>query len=417
MREIRVLCEQELKGFVKIARNAYPGIRITTQEEQSRLEERLIKSQKENPIAKIYGLFESGKLLGGMRFFDFDMTLHTQKIKAGGVGFVAVDLLHKKEKVARDMIKHFIKHYRDEGVNMCMLYPFRPDFYKKMGFGFGTKMNQYRIKPECLPGKSGKAHLVFLSEKDKGQLLDCFNRFTSKNNGMIYKYPHEVDLIFNAPENRVMGYKSGEKLLGYMVFEFKAVKEGVPQFNDIHVKEFVYENRDVFLEFMAFLNSQGDQINGVVINTQDESFHHLLQDPRNGTGNVIPFVYHESNTQGVGIMYRIVNVDGLFRELGHHNFHGSNIKLRLRVKDDFLQENNKSLVLHFINGRVIVADKEDFEVEIELNISELSSMVTGAVDFRALYNYGLAHISDEKQIDSINAIFRTTDKPICMTSF
>ena len=86
-----------------------------------------------------------------MRLFDFRMTLHETAVSIGGVGGVAVDLAHKKQKVARDMILFFLRHYREKGAALTTLHPFRPDFYRQMGFGHGTKMNQYRVKPASLP--------------------------------------------------------------------------------------------------------------------------------------------------------------------------------------------------------------------------------------------------------------------------
>jgi predicted acetyltransferase len=43
-----------------------------------------------------------------MRLYDFTMKLLSTRTLVGGLGSVAVDLLHKKEKVARDMILRFM---------------------------------------------------------------------------------------------------------------------------------------------------------------------------------------------------------------------------------------------------------------------------------------------------------------------
>lgn len=34
----------------------------------------------------------------------------------------------------------YLRHYRERGTPLTALYPFRPDFYRSMGFGFGTKV-------------------------------------------------------------------------------------------------------------------------------------------------------------------------------------------------------------------------------------------------------------------------------------
>ena len=40
------------------------------------------------------------------------------------------------------------KHYRVSGAPMALLWPFQPDFYRNMGYGYGRKMNKYAMKPE-----------------------------------------------------------------------------------------------------------------------------------------------------------------------------------------------------------------------------------------------------------------------------
>lgn len=68
-----------------------------------------------DPIINIFGLFEAGDLRGAMRLYDFTMRLHGVDMLVGGVGGVAVDLLHKKERVAYDMLQFFQAHYRKKG--------------------------------------------------------------------------------------------------------------------------------------------------------------------------------------------------------------------------------------------------------------------------------------------------------------
>ena len=85
--------------------------------------------------------------------------------------------------------------------------------------------------------------------------------------------------------------------------------------NDIHVRELVYETPAALSELLTFLHTQADQIRTIILETQDEFFHHLLLDPRNDSASLIPSVFHESNIQGVGIMVRVVDVPGVFRRL------------------------------------------------------------------------------------------------------
>jgi hypothetical protein len=133
-----------------------------------------------------------------------------------------------------------------------------------------------------------------------------------------------------------------------------------------------------------------------------------------------PTLYHESNTQGVGLMYRVIDTRGIFKLLVAHNFGNQTCKLKLTVIDEFLPENNgPELVIHFINGQAHVqaAASYDYEVSLELDVANFSSLLMGAVDFLSLYKYGLAKLSDTSYIETIQQLFKTAQKPQCMTRF
>lgn len=416
MVRIRSLVNEEFEAFLHVARNAYTRMSANTSEEKEKRIDQFKKIQNECAYKNIYGAFDENKLLGGMILYDFNMQLLSTKAKAGGVGAVAVDLLHKKEKVAKHLIEYFIDHYKSRDIYMLMLYPFRPDFYKQMGFGYGTKMNQYRIAPANLPTGDSKANIYFIEKQDQQLLFDCYHRYVEHTNGMIEKPVEELDAIFDNSENRVVAYKKDGRVLAYLILTFKPYEEGSFLTNDIVIKEFIYEDRDGLYELLTFLHSQKDQIRYIILNTQDEYFHHLLSDPRNGVDHVMSHVYHESNIQGVGLMYRVIDVKGIFKVLSHHNFGDVTCKLKITIKDSFYKENEGSTIIHFINGFPHQKDSEH-DIEITLDVSDFSSMLMGVINFKSIYKYGLAEISDIDYIDTINKIFKTDEKPLCMTGF
>jgi predicted acetyltransferase len=417
MSVVRRLKDEEFDRFVDISANAYPAFKIVTQEDKQKLRDRSIKLHNEDPTINFYGLFRSEEMIGTMRFHDFTMKLLTVKAMAGGVGMVAVELLHKKEKAAKDMITYFIKHYKEKGVPMVLLYPFRPDFYKKMGFGFGTKMNQYKIKPDCLPMGNSREHIGYLNANDKQELLACYQRFVDKTNGMIERVDIDLKSMLLNTDNRVLGYKKDGRIYGYIIFSFKQDPNDNFLKNDIVIKEFVYETREALSELLTFLHTQDDQINRIIINTQDEFFHHISADPRDTSDNVIPSVYHQTNTQGVGLMYRVTDTRLLFNTLKDHNFSYQNCKLKLNIRDSFFSENNGSIIVHFENGTPNIVEENDYEAEVSMDVSDFSSLVMGVINFKTLFRYGLADISDESYVETVNRIFLTEEKPICMTAF
>lgn len=418
MSEIRKLTYADLKEFVEIVINAYPGaMKDRTPEFKEKLLSRMIDRQSNDPSIDFYGLFREKQLLGGMRIHYYQMNLFSKIIVVGGVGQVAVDLLHKKEKVAKELIEAFLTMFLEKGVNMVALYPFRPDFYKKMGFGYGPKIHQFQFKPGSFPMSKSKFGLKYLTSADKEKVKHCYTRYVKNTHGMFIKTEVELDAMFSNPDNTLIGFEEGSQMSGYILFSFAKKSETNFVHNDLIIKEFIYESPEALLQLSNFLHTQADQVNRVVWNTQEENAHFFIQDPRNGSNHLIPSVYHESNTSGVGLMYRIINVKGIFEELEEHNFNHVNTRLKLDIKDTFLPQNNQKHILHVNDGWMKLVENGDYDLELSMDISDFSSLLMGVVTFKELYFFGKATLSHPDDWMKMNQLFAVLEKPRCITAF
>jgi predicted acetyltransferase len=296
------------------------------------------------------------------------------------------------------------------------LYPFRPDFYANMNFGYGPKMSQYRVDPAAFPKGSTKEHIRYLGLDDKQAIADCFNRFTGRNHGMMYKTEREMRSLSRRQEKQIVGVELGGELQGYLVHTFEQGDDFIT--NDLHVQEWIYETPEALSKLSTFLHSQADQIHRVLIDTQDEDFHDLLLDRRNGSGNLIPSVYHQSNAQGMGLMYRIIDVPGILDLLREHNFSEQRCTVKLTIDDSFLPDNAGTTLLRFEGGQLEnTGDERQPDVEVQLDIAHFSSLLAGTVSFSSLYHYGLAGVSDFDYVEILDRLFAVERKPMCMTHF
>jgi predicted acetyltransferase len=143
----------------------------------------------------------------------------------------------------------------------------------------------------------------------------------------------------------------------------------------------------------------------------------LPLDPRDGSGHMIPVISHQSNLQGIGVMYRVIDTKGIFRLLRNHDFNGQNCRLRITLRDTFFPLNAGSLTVHFKNGFPMQSRTENADVEIFMDIADFSSLIMGAVGYRSLFDYGLSDISEKDYLDVVHNIFKVESKPICHTVF
>jgi predicted acetyltransferase len=262
-----------------------------------------------------------------------------------------------------------------------------------MGYGFGKKMNQYCFEAKFLPTKA-KTNLRYLNSNDTRAIAECFNRAASKVHGMIFRPEYKFKDMFT--NLKVVGYEEEGRILGFIAFRFKQLDQANMIRNNILLREFIYENRSAFQALLAFLKTQHDQIHRIVYNTPDDHFHHLLFDPRSKGNKSFFHISQESNIQGVGMMYRVIDTSRIFELLKDHNFGNQTLKLKITLIDTFLPENDGIIIL---------------------KVADFSSLILGVISFRKLYNYNIAEISDPECLDKVNTLFLVEEAPITTEPF
>lgn len=417
MYKFALIDETNLNETARIQAEAYPGIRP-----EATLEQRAegIKTTHNRPDVNFYGVFREAdnKMVGSFNIWDFEMNMRGAMIKSGGVGSVAVDLGHKKEKVARELMRHYLDILRDKGVSMAMLYPFNSAFYHKMGFGFGTLLHQFRIKPEDLPGNGPKDHVVRLGEGDAEELTKFYNLRVAAVHGLISKSTEEFATRLKSPALKIFAHVD-DGIRGYIAFSFRKGSDESVLVNDMVITEMLFDSPKAFKQLMAFVKSQSDQVRYVIINTQDEGFVNTVTDPRNHMERLLHPVYQEICRTGLGIMYRICHMEKFFADIAACRFGDLNIKLKVNLSDSFVPQNNRPFLLEFSSGlcKLAVAANGEADAELTIDIAEFSSLIMGCVNLTSLVKFGLATLTNHKYLAALSQAFATNEKPLCLTYF
>ena len=414
MSVVRLIEGVEFEEYVRQSLDAYPVMMENiSPETQKTWMENMRKAQAELGPIHYYGVFRGGKMVGGARYHDFDMNIHGAIIKAGGVANVFVDLLHKKEHVAKELMEHFHTHYRAEDAPMASLYPFRPDFYRRMGYGYGRKLNQYKIRPSDIP-RGDKTGVDCLTVVDAVEATECYNRYARATHGMVIK--PEANITHLIQRNKIIGYRNGDRIEALAKIKFDKVRADNSLLQDITVNYLVYENPEALRAIMTFLGSQFDQVDRVVFETHNDDLHFLPSDPRDGEQSMF-YTCWETNRQAVGIMYRVLDTGCLFDALACHDYNGDSLRLKLTIMDSFLPENHGSTLIRFKGGEAKVLDRGKHDVETKMNVEWFSSLIMGVVDFRSLWNFGLVQVSDVAYVEKLDHLFYSREKPVTMEEF
>lgn len=401
-------------SVVRTAVQAYPGMG-QSEAHQERIKSWVINSIANWPWQDLYGIVDDGDLLASLCLFNLDFNVRGYILRAGAIGSVQTPLLHRKRRVAHDMMQGALRNYRENGVALVSLYPFRASFYRQMGFGYGAEIRHYQLSPGAFPAKetTGTTRELTGTDADRQSAIDCYDLFFQRTNGMSARLDRSMGEAFTS-DTTVIGYEEAGALVGYMVLEI--VHQHVLK-NNLKVIELVYNAPAALMAFSQFLHRQVDQFEKITIETQDETLQFFLDDLAAHTYDTFASRYVETYTAGVGLMYRVVDVAGLLRAMSGDVCDGVDLSLKLTIQDDFLPENSGSTLVRFVCGQATVMVDGPWDVEIEVDIASFSSLWLGAVDFRGLLRLGLATVSSTDAIPALQRLFRTVSKPMCWQYF
>lgn len=350
-----------------------------------------------------YGAILDGKVVGRTSIAILNMNLRSATVKLSGIGMVTTDMLHKKERICKTMMKHFIDESLNAGANIQFLSPFRPDFYKKMGFGYGSTLYQYRFPTVSIPDIGKKSELSYFTKNDVQAFLNCYNRFYQMHHGSISRIEYFLSNQLGGGKQIVVRRLQNGEISGALVFTRGE------NWDNLTVCEIIYDDTETLYAFCSFLRSQADESASVIINTPDEYLYYLLGEGTNGLNKI------EICKCGVDNMFRVSNVARLFKELHEVNFNDQDITLCISLLDSFFPSNQNSTIIQFQKGYPHVIEDKNIipSLEITMDVSNFSSLMVGAIDVNALCRMGLITLSDPGRLSELEKLFALSSKPLC----
>lgn len=417
---IRLLEKSDLEQAASLVAMAYPGMQISGEEAQKAFIERLIfEIESENNLS-YYGLFnEQNELLGLYKLHDLNGNVNGKIVRVWGIGTVAVHFFHKKEGIAKQLLQHFHGLARQEDIGIVSLYPFNTSFYQKMGYGYGPTRYQYKLKPASFPNSGDRKKVVMLSQANEEEIVGVYNKFVSMHHGMMERTWHERTLI-KKKVSYYAGVYEGDELVGTIAYTLQPVKDSHFLHHDMNILEWVWTKPNAFIDMCSWIHSQQDQVDRVYVRPHDEAFIYQFDDPRNDSNRLIPSVYHEIGTVGVGIMYRISSIESFIQQTNFNSLARpeSPVTISLFVQDSFIPGQNGSYRLTFGEDcwSIEKSSISMAEVDLSIAISDLSSWWMGCVSMKQLVQYGKVEVNNWSATQ-LDRWFMPTTKPVCLTSF
>lgn len=410
MRTIRLLKHEDVPEFIRIGKQAYPGFASFSDTAYLEYFTGLLHDVIDHPDNEFYyACTDNDKIVGIFKWINYQMNFFGNLIPVTGIGFVAVDLSHKKEHIAKDILTYFTNESKKKENFIATLYPFRPDFYYQMGYGHGNKVYSYAVAPNQLPfsQKATKAKLITIEDKDK--IKACYDKVANTTHGTYKRSSADWTKQFRNPNLMIAATFQNNEITGYMLFTFKKI-----DFLNIEliVHEIIHQDADAFLGLMSFLKTQQDQISSVILAYQEPDLIFAMNDPRNQPYEILAPLQHNVGKIGVGIMYHVLNAKEIAQLYPWNITCDTNV--RLIIHDPFVKENTSDFVLSISKGKATLSN-EKADSTVKLSIQTFSSLFTGSVSFAALLRLAMVELDGDRE--KILQLFGHPTSPKCYTYF
>ena len=415
-REIRPIGPEVVEQYLEVYLNAYPAFKSLDDECRQFYREKTIFDMTNDKEVDFIGMFDGDKLIATMKLVNFQMNVYGRMQPAVGLMSLAVHPLFKKQGAALAMVRYY-EAYAAERSDIAVLLPFRMDFYRKMGYGLGGKMDEYHIPTLHLPKCKDLSHIRLLSREDIDAVLACHTAFAKANHGMLIKYEEEIrDMRADESTIRV-GYEEGGELVGYAAYHFAQENDVNYTMNRIVVDELIYSDGTVLRALLGYLRNQTDLAETIVIRSGEEDFYHLLPDAADVSGNYIPFGYLQTNVSAMGNMYKVMDPEKFVAHTDYRQFPAIDKTVRFQYLDEMASE-EKSLTVAFADGRWSVA-KEDAKVDATITcaMSDLSALLMNCGRLASFVRLGVMTIDNPAETPVLDMLLYYAQKPFSNSDF
>lgn len=420
-REIRLITPEYIEDYLTIYLNAYPAYKNIGEEGRNKYRPRILHSIKEDKHIHFYGLFEDNQLIAQMKLIDFSMNAFGKMQKAVGLMALGVHPMHKKKGAAKDMVRFFEKYTLETGAIVSMLLPFRMDFYRKMGYGYGSKMEEYNLPTINLPESSieelAKIRFIGSDEKSTAMLLECYSTFAKQNHGMLEKFEDEIRDYQGDSDTRRVGYFENGRLTGYVTYNLICESDVNYTLNRMEVTELVYLHQNALHTLLGYLRNQSDLAQKTVIRTGEPDFYHILPSAQNTSGNYIDYGFLESNIGAIGTMYKITDPAAFIRATDYRKFIPTGLTVKFIYDNEFEHTTEELLVDFTMEGQWKTVSGKNADVTLKCTLADLSSLFMGSAGFASLVRLGAIKISNPAYTDMLDLLFHTSQKPWTNTDY
>lgn len=357
------------------------------------------------------------KIVASLSMIPYDIWLGGVKMPMLGIAGVANGLESRRCGYASRLCIESIKRGRERGYTVSILYPFRFDFYRKLGWGAVGELIEYRIHTNSIPTYGARKNVRRFQTADLEQLMSCYQSFVENNNCLAERPIKIWEGKLKSVKDRALMlfvYETEGKIEGYVLFEF-AVKEGT-FIQEVIIRELIYTDSTSYQGLWGFISSLSDQILIARYWAQvEEGFHYILKDPRDVNTPTLAGLVSKTGSYGFSYMLRVLDIEKALR--ARTNYNNVTGTATLFINDEQVAENTGFFQITLLDGKLELRKVDSLKKAcIEMSIDVFSQLYSGALSLEKASFLGLITVNDGSVINWLDKALKQT-KPFLQEFF
>lgn len=365
---------------------------------------------------------DRGTLAGAAKIYRLESHVAGVCFPVMGLAAVAVASAFRRRGLGARLCTQAIRAAADRGDTLSVLYPFRPDYYERLGWGLVGELHDYRLNTAALPPYEERRHVRHASgAADRHAISASYARVAGRSNGPITRdqrvwayrlagqelgvQPLEEDpgsfTPAADPKLRAVVYDHADDrgISGYALLRY--VSRRARDEEVLEVRELVAESETAYRGLIGHIAAQSDRWpRARYFARPEERFGDRLVDPRPPRQTRARSLHFPTARIVRGPMLRVLDVPGALRR--RHWFEaadgaGPAGTMDIRVRDPQRPENEGLWRIHLDGGggcAVEGGSKSGREAETDGPVVELA---TDAAMFARIFA-GEISVSDAARI-------------------
>lgn len=317
---------------------------------------------------------ENEKIVSSLQLNEYKINLNNKTYNTSYI--VGVSTLPQSR--GKGYMKEIMKFALDEIYNknhfISILMPIDFRLYEKYGYSNCYDVFEYSFNVDEIDNFKMNKNFFEIDESNYDILVNNYNEFLKSINGYVVrdKFYYENYIKEIKSENGFI-YGNEEGYITYFINE-----------SEMFVREIYYKNISTLKSMLSFIYNHNTQIKKVRVNAPlFDKIRFVLKNPKNINVNLKCFM-----------MGRIIKVKEFLESINLEN--NINLKINIKIKDDYIKQNNKVFEIKTKNKKVFVTEiNEKTENVDEIDINILSKLCFSYANiYDLIFDYDL-NLSDE----------------------